>query len=408
MGKRSRVSIFKNKEIFSVIIFVIVTFIAGLGLVNKYAPNAYSDAPNSSHIKQSGHHHKTLQHTPTKAGTVKVTSQNVQPVSSASKPVSAHTPTPTNPPSVMEANTTQVVNTSSAALGVYTGPGAIAAHTQFEQWLGRPVPYAADYIDYKGGWQKDFIDSQQWLMQPWGNWVKQAAGRRLVLGVPMLESANAGQFAAGVSGQFDTYFTALANELVANGLANTIIRLGYEGNCDTIGPWQATDNPSGYVQLFRHIVGLMRAVPGSSFIFDWSVCNGLQSGHALSSFSSFYPGDDVVDLISMDIYDVEWMQPGVTPQERWNYITTRYMGVNDLVQFAHAHGKPLSFPEWGLYNSGDSYAGGGDDPYFIQQMAQLINDTNPVYQAYFNLDWGGGILSDFPNGSAMYKSIYGN
>jgi hypothetical protein len=330
------------------------------------------------------------------------------PDQSGSTPTSSQSSVSPAQAAAQAAATYAINNASSAALGVYTGPGAISAHTQFEQWLGRAVPYATDYIDYKGGWQKDFADSRLWLMEPWGNWVRSASGRRLVLGLPMLENSNNGQFDAGTRGDFDSYFSSLGNSLVSNGLGNTIIRLGYEANCNTIGPWQATDNPDGYKQLFRHIVTVMRATPGSAFSFDWTVCNGLQEGHALNSFNSFYPGDDVVNIIGMDVYDMKWMDAGATPQARWQYNTTRSMGVNELVQFARNHGKSVSFPEWGLYKPGDSFAGGGDDPYFIQQMTQLFNNTNPIYQSYFNLDWGGGVLSDFPGGQATFKTIYGH
>jgi hypothetical protein len=143
----------------------------------------------------------------------------------------------------------------NAKAGVYNGPGAVPAHNSFEQWLGKQVPYATDYIDYKGGWQKDFVDYKIWLIKPWSDWVKAGSGRRLVLGMPMLENANYGQFNEGVNGAFDLYYKQVANDLISSGLGNSVIRLGYEANCDTIGPWQATNNPEGYRQLFRHIVG---------------------------------------------------------------------------------------------------------------------------------------------------------
>jgi hypothetical protein len=295
---------------------------------------------------------------------------------------------------------------SSTRIGVYTGPGDITGHRNFETWLGKTVPYASDYIDYKGGWSYDFHDSNVWLMKPWGRWVSQTGGR-LVLGVPMLENSNVGQFDAGVNGSFDTYFKDLAGELVSNNLGSSIIRLGYEANCSSIGPWQAEDNPEGYKQLFRHEVAVMRSVSGAAFQFDWTVCNGLQNGHALNSFDSFYPGDDAVDIIGMDIYDVKWQDTSVSPQGRWNYLLTRQLGVNELISYAAAHGKPLSYPEWGLYRPGDNFAGGGDNPYFIQQMAGLISSTKPAYQAYFDLDWGSGVLSDFPQGQAAFKQIFG-
>jgi hypothetical protein len=295
----------------------------------------------------------------------------------------------------------------NAKAGVYNGPGAVAAHASFENWLGKPVPYATDYIDYKDGWQKDFVDSKVWLIKPWSEWVKANSSRRLVLGLPMLENENAGQFDQAIVGNFDQYFLSLSNNLVSAGLGNSIIRLGYEANCDTIGPWQATNNPQGYRLLYRHIAAVMRSVAGNSYAFDWSVCNGLQNGRALNSFNSFYPGDDVVDIDGMDIYDVKWQDIKATPQQRWQYLASRSLGINEFVQFARIHGKAISYPEWGLYKPGDNFAGGGDNPYFINKMGELISSTSPLYQSYFNLDWGGGKLFDFATGKDTYRQIFG-
>jgi hypothetical protein len=109
----------------------------------------------------------------------------------------------------------------------------------------------------------------------------------------------------------------------------------------------------------------------------------------------------------MDIYDVKWQDPAATPQQRWDYLLSRRLGINEFVHFAQAHNKPVSYPEWGLYKPGDNFAGGGDNPYFINKMAELMTNTNPVYHSYFNLDWGGGKLFDFGLGKESYKQIFG-
>jgi hypothetical protein len=294
---------------------------------------------------------------------------------------------------------------ASTPVGVYTGPGKVSTTDSFNSWLGGNVTYATDYVDYKGGWDFDF--NPTWMIGPWGKWKTAQPNRKFVLGLPMLQNSNYGQFDQGAAGAFDSYFINLGKNMVANNLGDSIIRLGYEANCTTIGPWQATDNPAGYINDFRHLVSVMRAIPGSSFKFDWTVCNGLTNGHALNSFASFYPGDDVVDIMGLDQYDVKWQDTTVTPAQRWTYNVTRYMGMQDHKNFAAAHAKPVSYPEWGLYKPGDNFAGGGDDPYFIDQMADWIAASTAVYQSYFNIDWGGGVLANFPNGQAEYKARFG-
>jgi hypothetical protein len=110
----------------------------------------------------------------------------------------------------------------------------------------------------------------------------------------------------------------------------------------------------------------------------------------------------------MDVYDVKWNDTTATPAQRWSYNMNRYMGMADHKKFAVAHNKPMSFPEWGLYKAGDQYGGGSDDPFFIDSMYQWIHANNTVYQSYFNLSWGGGILSDFPKSQAVYKMLFGS
>jgi hypothetical protein len=302
--------------------------------------------------------------------------------------------------------TSAQASASTAPVGLYAGPAAVSTLTSFGSWLGAPVTYATDYVPYTDGWSTDF--NPQWLAGSWGSWVKAAPGRRLVLGVPLLENGYAGQFSQEAAGAFDSYFTGLGEQLVSHGLANTIIRLGYEANSPTIGPWQATNNPSGYIAAFRHIVGVLRAVPGEQFLLDWNPTAGLTPNLPLNSFASFYPGDDVVDIIGLDCYDIDWNKPSATPQQRWSDLMNETMGLAAQRTFAAAHNKPVSFPEWGLYAAQSTlYAGGGDDPYYVNQMAAWINSSNTAYESYFDLNWGGGTLASYPLSQTAYLLDFG-
>jgi hypothetical protein len=263
-----------------------------------------------------------------------------------------------------------------------------------------------DYVPYTNGWRTDF--DPQWLLKPWGVWVNAAPGRRLVLGLPLLENGYSGEFAQEASGEFDQYFRELGRKLVHHGLAHTIIRLGYEANNPDIGPWQATDDPPGYVAAYRHIVGVLRAVPGSDFLFDWNPTAGLTPNLPLNSFASFYPGNDVVDIIGLDVYDIDWNDPTATPQQRWNQLLTEPLGLEAQRAFAATQGKPVSFPEWGVYTDQTTpIAGGGDDPYYVNQMASWITGSNSAYESYFDMNWGGGTLTDFVDSKAAYRADFG-
>lgn len=280
--------------------------------------------------------------------------------------------------------------------GVYVGPGKTAALNAFQSWLGRSQLDATDYVDPS--------ENALWnhhALAYWGDWKRAGNDRQFVLGLPLLPKG--GNFTDGLAGRYDSQFQGVADLMVKNGLGDSVVRLGYEGNNKTIGSWQGTDDPAAYRAMFRRVVTLMRARTGARFHFDYNMAVG-PSGKA-TSFESLYPGDAYVDLVGLNIYDVWWQHPDATPSERWQHTLTAPMGVNDFKAFAAAHHKPVSYPEWGLYRKGDIFAGGGDSPYFIDKMADLVRDS--AFQAYFDLDWGGGTLDEFPHGKAQYKLRFG-
>ena len=96
-----------------------------------------------------------------------------------------------------------------------------------------------------------------------------------------------------------------------------------------------------------------------------------------------YPGDDVVDYIGLDVYDFK--QEG-SVEERW---TTFYLkapfGLEWHRDFAVKHGKLMSYPEWGVGNS-------GDNPFFIQRMHDWLvkneGQSSPMRPISMSTDCG--------------------
>ena len=89
-------------------------------------------------------------------------------------------------------------------------------------------------------------------------------------------------------------------------------------------------------------------------------------------------------------------------------------GMNWLAAFGREHNKEIGLPEWGLESSGEN-GGGGDDPYFVTPMGDLIkaNASGPVI--FWN--YGGGTLpldipnytnGDIPDATAAFKAAFGN
>ncbi len=281
-------------------------------------------------------------------------------------------PTPTPPPPTPPASRNE--------LAVYAGPGDPAGVAAFGTWLGRTPTRAVDFLDHRYGWTG--IENPGWMMKAWaGNPYK------LTISVPLLP-AGAGTLQQGAAGAYNASFDRLARALVSAGRGDSILRLGWEFNGNWM-PWQARNDPAAYAAYWRQVVNTMRAVPGQSFKFDW--CPNL--GWEISESS--YPGDAYVDYIGQDVYDPLGNWGG-----SWSTLQTFDWGLNWHRDFARAHGKPMSFPEWGLW--------GVDNPDFIQRMHDWIRQNNVAYHSYFNVDYSGRHeLAHFPQARARFQALFG-
>ncbi|MFC7221005.1 hypothetical protein ACFQLX_23020 [Streptomyces polyrhachis] len=287
---------------------------------------------------------------------------------------------------------------------MYKGYGreAVAAVERHEELLGRPVEVGNDYLPH-GSWA-DFEPGAMCARQlgPWRRWRDRRPGAAFVYGVPLLVDGCAGAFARGVAGAFDAAYTAVGRALVDSGHPDAVVRLGWEPNNHAIGPWAATADPAGYAALFRHAATVLRATPGAHFTFELSSSLGVQAGHRLRTFADYYPGDAYVDWLGMNVYDLKWGDPGACAARRWSWIRTQDMGLDAHAAFVRARGKRNVCSEWGLYRAGDAFAGGGDEPSFIERMGEYFDWGAVRYQSYFDHDWGGGTLADLPRAQAAY------
>ena len=186
-------------------------------------------------------------------------------------------------------------------------------------------------------------------------------------------------------------------------MGNAVIRLGHEMN----GTWyhdSLGSNPAQYrdwANYFANIVRTMRSVKGAHFLSDLNV----NAGYRNIPLNSFYPGNDVVDISAST-----FMMPAcrVIPSQtaRWRGLNDEPEGLAQIVAFARAHGKPLSFPEWGM----DSTAGGGagEDLTYIRGIAAAIKDNNVVYQSYFDRPTGGVLLlQNSPQALRLWQEYFG-
>ena len=187
-------------------------------------------------------------------------------------------------------------------------------------------------------------------------------------------------------------------------MGNAVIRLGHEMN----GTWYHDglgNDPAQYgdwTAYWARIVTAMRSVPGARFLFDWNV----NAGYRNIPLASYYPGDSVVDVIGVDVYDSGMPGNPRDPAVRWTRLDHEPGGLAQIVAFARQHGKPLSVPEWGVVNA--SGGGLGDDPAYVTGIAGVVKDNDVVYQAYFDRPVGGVMaLKDAPRSLRLWMKYFG-
>ncbi len=258
------------------------------------------------------------------------------------------------------------------ASGVYVPGSQRAKHEAFGAWRGRPLDVVVDW-SARSSWND--VVSPGWLYDAWKGtpYVK-------VLGVaPFPENVGA-SLATCRTGAYNGYWKQFATNIKAAGLDDeTIVRLGWEFN----GNWYkwSAHNPADFAECWRQVVTSAESV-APALRWDWNVNRG--PGQSVSDPRLAYPGDAYVDIVGVDSYD-GW--PGATSEATWQEHYAGAYGLKFWLDFAKAHGKRLSVPEWGVY-PGTAWAGhnGGDNPFYIAKMNEFFrtNAAHIAYEAYFN------------------------
>jgi Glycosyl hydrolase family 26 len=294
------------------------------------------------------------------------------------------------------------------------GPRASCAYTdhsiailqQFDGLVGRDVNCVMVYNNAStdwDGWERPWFIRNVADDNNWRAWATApGTARQLIITQGLFPASVSGSDwrAAGARGDYVDHAKALARNLVAAGLGNSVIRLSHEANCDwnpdNIGT-TATDF-ANWRQFWRNTVLAMKSVPGANFSFDWCI----NARYRAIPLGDFYPGDDVVDIVGIDVYD------GAVPlgQPRWATLYDKPDGIGDVVAFARAHGKLLSIPEWGLI-PGSVSGGGGDDPGYVDGIASVVRDNAVAYQSYFYKYEFATQLASGPLSLASYRLHFG-
>ncbi|WP_428934616.1 glycoside hydrolase family 26 protein [Streptomyces sp. ACT015] len=309
-------------------------------------------------------------------------------------PSPAVTPTPSPTPSPTGPGTGTPAK-SGPPFGAYLDYGArgVARIAELSQWLG-----GADLRvghTYLPGDRWTNIEGAHGFLDVWADWRAEKDDRMLVLNVPMLERNEAGVSDSGVrtllrqgaAGAFDHHFKTLARRLVELKAPDTVIVLGWEMNGITYTSRCGPD-PEAWKKYWNRIVTTMRSVPGQKFRFDFAPTRGRDA----IPWTQCYPGDDTVDILGMDSYD----QPsGLTFDQQ---VKEPY-GLQEHVDFAASHGKPISYPEWGLFRNGDNAE-------YMRRMLAWMDEHRPLYNTLTDYcPHGVWQCRQNPKASEVYRSV---
>ena len=191
------------------------------------------------------------------------------------------------------------------------------------------------------------------------------------------------------SGMYDSTFVAIAETIAENQTEDfnpqLYVRLGWEA---TNGyPWKVFTGPDkvldealvqDYIDAFQHVATIFRSVD-DRFQIEWNQnYSNKDSTGVFYDLNKLYPGDDFVDVVGVDAYNVASFSGQDDPATAWAYKEDAPFGLSWFSQFAAAHGKPLALTEWGI--DSDNFG------YYVEKLAEFARTNNVLYANYWNAD----------------------
>lgn len=274
-----------------------------------------------------------------------------------------------------------------------SGAGTRSA-TDFGAWRNRPVAVWDTWND-----AKTWNDMRQLWTLGYYEGPPRFPGR-MAFAQPLLDQTST--FADCNRGTYDQHYRAIATGLVGRGFGNAIIRLGWEMNGDWYA-WKVGTDYAGFQNCFARASRIFKAA-SPAYAIEWSAAASWTSTRA----DLAYPGDAVVDIIGADFYDGWPAAPTASAFDAkcMQMNGTSPVGLCRFAEFARAHRKPFSVPEWGIRNqAGDG--GGGDNAVFVAKMFEFFQRNADIlaYEAYFDLEGGTFEIShgQNPRAAAAYR-----
>lgn len=317
-----------------------------------------------------------------------------------------------------------------ASLGGGVGLPTFRAYTE---WIGRDDMIAVDYFA-RAQWSD--IENPSFIFTAWAPWQAAYPDNWIALAVPLLPDslnpATAQNWTDGANGVHDAHFNTLADNIIASGIKNIILRLHHEFNLTAI-PGGSLAN---WVTYWKRVVNLLRVkftnATGVRMMTCWNPTNNITTfdldamwpgkvennaptdfggltGNPLIRVQRGYPfrrrfSCPEVDFIGIDCYDqngssyVNGVQPTAAQHSEawWSYLTNfdefnvattpiNTSSLNYMATLARETGTPLCVPEWGCWGVGQGRPAGGDNPTYIRKMREWLLANNVSWACYF--DW---------------------
>ena len=114
-----------------------------------------------------------------------------------------------------------------------------------------------------------------------------------------------------------------------------------------------------------------RAANAPSILLDWLMnAHGTQEPAGGDAFD-VYPGDDYVDVVGIDPYD---MTPSSPDEAAFVAQCEGREGICAVADFARRHGKLLGVNQWAVVTCNGFGDAGGDSPFFVQRMHEVFEE----------------------------------
>ncbi|MBA8793254.1 hypothetical protein FHX74_000848 [Friedmanniella endophytica] len=275
----------------------------------------------------------------------------------------------------------------------------------FGTWRGRPMDLVTTYSPRDS---YATMANNSWTIDTWAGFQG-----RLNYGLALLPDSGEGSLASIARGDQDWVWRAVAANLQRAGRGNAIVRIGWEANLPDWRWGVGQSDAATYRAAFRRVATVLKAAD-PDLLIDFNVGCGVGmngTDDRLAPLTQLYPGDDVTDIVSCDVYD--WWTTRVTATSAAGLRKPLYgPGLDDLARFARAHHIAMGIGEWGLARASNG-GGGGDNLHFIAAMFDWAKNNTDVfaYECYFD-EPDSYLQSSLTSGgqnrkaAAMYRKLF--